>query len=80
MDSTDFRKERIEKLLYELQYEVTRGMMERELDESLSYTFIVPTSTSFPHGVVYCEFRTRPMPSHYALSSDGAESTLKVVK
>ena len=32
-DATNFRRERIEKLLNELRYEVERGMLEHEIDE-----------------------------------------------
>jgi len=60
-EKVNVRKERIEQLLRQLQYEVVRGMMEREIDESLGFSFIVPRSVTFTSGVVYCEFRTRPM-------------------
>ena len=32
-DPTNFRRERIEKLLHELRYEVERGMLARDVDE-----------------------------------------------
>lgn len=54
------RMERIERLLHELRYEVERGMMEREVDETISYEFCVPFSHSVRGGVVQCSFRTRP--------------------
>lgn len=54
------RKERIERLLYELQYEVTRGIMEREIEEDLTFRFMIPTSRAIPGGFVGAEFRTRP--------------------
>ncbi len=60
-----YRMERIDRLLQELRYEIVRGMMEREIDETLGFTFIVPMSRSIPYGVVRCEFRTRPEPAHY---------------
>lgn len=78
-DPTNFRKERIEKLLHELRYEVERGMMERDLDESMGFRFVVPISRQIPDGVVHCEFRTRPMPRG-AYCIDDLEPRLRVVK
>lgn len=63
-DPTNFRRERIEKLLHELRYEIERGMLERDIDETLSFRFYVPISSAIPDGVVQCEFRTRPIPHH----------------
>jgi hypothetical protein len=60
--SVNLRMERIDRLLQELRYEVQRGMMEGEVDESLGFRFIVPVSKTFKNGVVHCEFRTRPSP------------------
>ena len=60
-DPTGFRKERIERLLLELRYEVERGMMEGEIEEEMEYRFYVPISKAIPEGVVFCEFRTRPI-------------------
>lgn len=78
-DPTNFRRERIEKLLHELRYEVERGMLEREIDEQMGFRFIVPISSNIPKGVVVCEFRTRPMPAH-AVSMDDLTPRLRVVK
>jgi hypothetical protein len=72
--------ERIQKLLYELQYEVQRGMMEHEIDETLGFRFHVPVSRAIPDGVVFCEFRTRPMPRHMMHPDDPAGPRLRVVK
>jgi hypothetical protein len=76
--SVNLRQERIEKLLEELRYEVTRGMLEREIEEELSFRFFVPNSVKIPHGVVFCEFRTRPVPTYW-MPID-IEPRLKVVK
>ena len=78
-DPTSFRRERIEKLLSELRYEVERGMMERDIDEDLGFRFYVPMSNKIPDGVVFCEFRTRPIPRH-AMSPDDLQPRLRVVK
>lgn len=61
-DQTSFRMKRIERLLHELRYEIERGMMQREIDETINYTFFVPASIAIPKGVVRCVFQTRPMP------------------
>jgi hypothetical protein len=75
--SANIRMERIEKLLRELEYEVIRGMLDREVDEYLSYRFCVPLSQHYKGGVVSCEFRTMPAPIS---SIDGRETKLRVVK
>ena len=64
MTDKDFRRERIEKLLHELRYEVERGMMEGEIEEQMGFVFYVPVSRSIRNGVVHCEFRTRPIPAY----------------
>lgn len=69
-DKTSFRMERIEKLLHELRYEIERGMIEREIDETIQFRFYVPLSKSIPDGVVDCRFETRPIPRHHMSSMD----------
>lgn len=78
-DPTNFRRERIEKLLHELRYEVERGMLERDIDEEMGFRFYVPISSKIPDGVVFCEFRTRPVPRHM-MSPDDLQPRLKLVK
>lgn len=78
-DPTNFRKERIEKLLHELRYEVERGMMENEIDEQLGFRFVVPISREIREGVVMCEFRTRPM-HRSAIDIDDLQPRLRVIK
>ena len=70
-------QERIERLLHELEYEVTCGMMENEIDEHMGFRFYVPISRKIPDGVVFCEFRTRPI-FRYCMNPDD-EPRLKVV-
>jgi hypothetical protein len=77
MADLNYRLERIERLLSELRYEVERGMMEREIDETIGFEFYVPISHSIPDGVVHCQFRTRPMSRMFA---EPGEPRLKVVK
>lgn len=61
MKENEMRKERIERLLYELRYELERGFMEGEVDETITWQYIVPVSRSIKEGVVYCRFETRPV-------------------
>ena len=79
MDRTHWRLERIDKLLHELQYEIERGMMERDFDETLTFRFYVPISHSIPNGVVFCEFHTRPLP-RYMMAPDDIQPRLRIVK
>lgn len=79
-DPTNFRKERIEKLLHELRYEVERGMMERDIDETLTFKFVVPISRAIPNGIVDCEFRTRPIPRWRLNLREATEPRLRIVK
>jgi hypothetical protein len=65
IDKTEFRKERIEKLLHELCYEIERGVWQKEIDETLSFDYIIPYSRTIMDGVVKIVFRTNPMPSKY---------------
>jgi hypothetical protein len=73
------RQERIERLLAELRYEIQIGMLQGEIDESLGYEWIVPSSKAIPEGVVFCSFRTRPLP-YYSVSAEMREPRLRVVK
>ena len=65
--TTAYRRERIERLLGELRYEIERGMLEREIEEELNFRFVVPLSKHFKDGVVACEFRSRPLPRWEAI-------------
>lgn len=78
-ETVNVRKERIERLLNELRYEIERGMLDREIDEEMGFRFYVPISNKIPDGAVFCEFRTRPVPS-YLISPDDWQPRLKVVK
>ena len=78
-DPTSFRRERIEKLLNELRYEVERGMLERDIDETLGFQFYVPISNVIPDGVVVCQFKTRPIP-RYMMDQMEMQPRLKLVK
>ena len=77
-DPTNFRRERIEKLLHELRYEVERGMLEGDIDETLGFRFYVPLSKQIKDGVVFCEFRTRPI-QRYMMDPEHMQPRLKIV-
>jgi hypothetical protein len=78
-DPTNFRMQRIEKLLAELRYEIERGMMEQDIDETIGYSFYVPRSVQIPDGVVQCIFHTRPILRHM-MPSGIIEPRLKLMK
>ena len=78
-DNPNVRQERIHRLLHELRYEVERGMLERDVDEYMTFRFYVPISRNVKDGVVFCEFRTVPVPRH-CMSSDAITPRLKIVK
>lgn len=77
--TTTPRQVRIERLLKELEYEVTRGMMEREIDETLTFQFCVPVSQCIPGGMVRCRFVTRPVTGLFVGLDDYNTPKLKVV-
>lgn len=78
---SEFRKNRIEKLLEELKYEITRGMMEGEIDETIGFRWIVPISKQIPEGVVHCIMETRPVHRHSMMMFDANEPPrLRLVK
>jgi hypothetical protein len=79
-ETTNIRMQRIEKLLYELKYEITRGMIEKEIDETLGFRFVVPISSQIKDGVVFCKFETRPTSRIEMIGSDLYEPKLKIVK
>lgn len=78
-DTTNFRMERIKKLLHELRYEVERGMLESDIDETVTFRWYVPLSKAIPDGVVFCSFETRPVP-RYHMGVDDIGPRLKLVK
>ena len=79
MDGSNFRRDRIEKLFHELKYEIERGMMEGDIDETLGFRWYVPISKSIKDGVVFCEFRSRPVLRHYMDPRD-LQPRLRLVK
>ncbi len=80
MGEDNYRMQRIERLLKELRYEVERGMLEREIEEQIGFSFVVPMSKHFKNGVVHCEFRTRPVQHMAYLGGDLQEPKLRVVQ
>lgn len=78
-DETNVRKERIQRLLRDLRYEVERGIMERDIKEEIGFRFVVPISNTIKDGIVVCEFRTRPT-LRGAMSPDDLQPRLRVVR
>ena len=74
------RKERIERMLHELRYEVEIGMLQGDIDECIGFEFFVSTSKEIPNGVVHCSFRTRPMHRQHAMGYGYNEPRLKIIK
>ena len=77
-ETANVRKERIERLLKELEYEVTRGMIEKDIGEEMAFLFYVPISSKIPDGVVRCAFSTRPVARYY-MHPDDLHPRLKVI-
>ncbi|MFV1530634.1 hypothetical protein [Phaeobacter sp. JH209A] len=75
-DGANIRRERIERLLRELEYEVTRGIMEREIEPEMGWSKILPGG---PTGTVIAEFRVRPRRSNEFSFDDRQEPRLRVV-
>ena len=78
-ETTNVRRERIERLLHDLHYEIERGMLEGEIEETIRFSFYVPLSHVIPDGVVFCEFRTRPV-MRLAVDPNDTQPRLRVVK
>ena len=79
-EASKMRMERIDRLLHELEYEITRGILENEINEEIGFRFIVPRSRKIPGGIVGCEFRSRPMLSYEAYYYNGQDGPrLKLV-
>ena len=79
MDSPNYRMERIERLLHELEHEIVRGMMEGGIDEHLGFRFYVPISKRVREGVVLCEFHTIPV-DRFSVHIDENQSRLRVIE
>jgi hypothetical protein len=60
MSEDNYRLKRIERILEELEYEVVRGMVDNEIDETITFRFRVPVSRQIQNGIVECQFTTRP--------------------
>ena len=76
----NYRADRIDRLLNELKYEMTRGMMENDIEEQWGLSFVVPISRHFRDGVVLCEFRSRPVPRYQLTMDQISGADLKIVR
>ena len=77
IDTKQHRINRIDILLYELKYEVTRGIMEGDIEEHMTYEFFIPQSKELKGGIIQCTFNTKPTFYNTALYN---EPKLRVVK
>lgn len=75
-EKENIRRERIERLLRELEYEITRGMMEREIEPEMGWSKIMPGG---PTGTVIAEFRVRPRRDGEMFFDDWQAPRLRVV-
>lgn len=73
---TNYRLQRISRLLHELEYEVTRGLMEREVEE-LGFQFFVPINFHNQYKTVKCSFE---ITAHTGFGDYEKHTGLKVVK
>lgn len=76
MDDANIRRERIERLLRELEYEITRGVMEREIEPRMGWSKIMPGG---PTGTVMAEFRVRPLSENEWHMDDRQPPRLRVI-
>ena len=76
MGDDSLRLERIERLLRDLEYEVTRGIMEREIEPRMYFGRVLPGS---PTGYVSLIFEVRPSDGHFPSGAD-VRPRLRVVK
>ena len=76
----NYRKERIERLFYELRRELEIGCMEKDIQESIGFEFVIPVSREIPDGVVYARFDMRPVHRDSIMGRQiNPESRLKLV-
>lgn len=81
MSESNIRMERVQRLIHELEYEIMRGIMENEIDESIAYQKIAcGVSRSIPDGSVVLEIRSRPVPRGYVLGMMHEKTRLTAVK
>ena len=80
-EAAKMRMERINRLFKELEYEIIRGITEREIEEEFGYQFCIPFSRHFSNGAVWCRFDSRPVEHMgYLPLHDDSGPKLKLVK
>lgn len=72
----NYRLERINRLLRELEYEVTRGIIERDVEE-LAFQFFVPMNFHNQYKTARCSFE---ITAHTGFGGYEKHTGLKVVK
>lgn len=76
MSGSNIRLERIQRLLKELEYEITRGVMDHEIEPEMSYNFVIPYG---PAGRVRLEMRMRPIQRDEYYWVEPNKCTLRVI-
>lgn len=74
MSGSNIRLERIQRLIKELEYEITRGVMEHEIEPDLHYSFMLPGG---PTGRVAIELHVYPVRREQYFAPD--KSTLRAI-
>jgi hypothetical protein len=79
--AAQMRLERIERLINELTYEITRGVMEREIEPDLEYTKVMPLQGhSSKHDVALLTVNLRPYDRGPALGWPPRKPRLRVIE
>lgn len=77
-EAAKMRKERITRLLSELEYELVRGLVEGEIEEEMHWRYVLPMSKAIPGGVVTMAFVMRPAPAYAVPTSWGFEPGVRL--
>lgn len=64
------RLKRVERLLYELQYEIVTGLFEDDFPEQYEFTFYGPPSKSATNAMMFGRFVLKPVREHFLEAPD----------
>jgi hypothetical protein len=79
--AAQMRLERIERLINELTYEITRGVMEREIEPDLEYTRVMPLQGHpSQHDAALLTLYLRPYDRRYAVGLPPRKPRLRVIE
>lgn len=77
IDAADMRLKRIERLIHELEYEIVRGLMEREIEPHMGFQKIIPIDGN-RYAVIRLDVRPTDNASFY--TPDEVKPHLRIVK